>query len=85
MAGSMSLTVYLMESVVATTLAYGYGFGLFGRVGPAAGVGLAVAIWLGLALMARLWMSQFRFGPFEWLLRSITYGKRQPLQSASTS
>lgn len=80
MAGSMSLTVYLAESVVATTLSYGYGLGWIGHVGPAAGVGLAVLIWLALTLAARAWMSFFRFGPCEWALRSLTYRRRQPLR-----
>lgn len=80
MAGSMSLTVYLAESVVATSLAYGYGLGWIGNVGAVAGIGLAVAIWLALSLGASVWMRRFRFGPAEWLLRSITYGARQPLR-----
>jgi uncharacterized protein len=79
--GRMSLTIYLLESVVATTLAYGYGGGLFGTVGPAAGVGLAVAIWLALSAFAVVWMRFARFGPFEWLLRSFTYRRWQPLRS----
>lgn len=84
MAGSMSLTVYLAESIVATTLAYGYGAGWVGRVGPLEGLGLAVAIWLALSLAARTWMSRFRFGPTEWALRSFTYNRRQPLPRRTT-
>lgn len=78
--GRMSLTIYLLESIVATTVAYGYGFGLFGTVGPIAGVGLALAIWLVLSAFAVVWMRFARFGPFEWLLRSFTYRRRQPLR-----
>ncbi|MGI9616923.1 MAG: DUF418 domain-containing protein [Acidimicrobiales bacterium] len=78
--GRMSLTIYLLESIVATTLAYGYGFGLFGSVGPIGGIGLAVAIWLALSAFAVVWMRFARFGPFEWLLRSFTYGRWQPLR-----
>lgn len=79
-AGSMSLTVYLAESMVTTTLAYGFGLGWIGSVGPVAGIGLSLAIWLSLALGARMWMDHFRFGPFEWLLRSITYSRWQTLR-----
>jgi len=39
-----------------------------------------VRLWLGLALVAKAWMNRFRFGPAEWVLRSITYGRRQPLR-----
>jgi uncharacterized protein len=78
--GRMSLTVYLLESVVVSTLSYGYGVGLFGDVGPAAGVLLAVTVWLGLSAFSVGWMRLFRFGPFEWALRSFTYRARQPLR-----
>lgn len=78
--GRMSLTVYLMESVVASTIAYGYGFGQFGKTGPLAGVLLAVGIWLGLSLVAVVWMKYARFGPLEWALRSFTYKKLQPMR-----
>ena len=78
--GRMSLSVYLLESIVVSTLAYGYGFGLFGRVGPLAGVALALAVWLALSAMAVVWMRAFRYGPFEWALRSFTYGRLEPIR-----
>ncbi len=78
--GRMSLTVYLLESVVTAFLAYGYGFGLLPGVSPLEGMGLALAIWLGLSAFALFWMRWFRFGPFEWLLRSLSYGQVQPLR-----
>ena len=81
-AGRMSLSVYLLESIVATTLAYGYGFGLFGEVGPWGGLALSLAIWLGLSAFAALWLAWARFGPFEWLLRSFSYARLQRLRAA---
>ncbi len=77
--GRMSLSVYLLESVVATFVFTSIGLGLFGDVGPAAGFGLAVAIWLGLSVFSMLWLAVFRFGPFEWLLRSFSYLRLQPM------
>jgi len=77
--GRMSLTVYLLESVLAAWLSYGYGWGRFTEIGPLAGVGWAVTIWLALSIAAVLWMRVAKFGPFEWLLRSFTYQKRQAL------
>ncbi len=82
-AGRISLTVYLLQSVVVSTLSYGYGFGLFGRVGPLAGTGLAVAVWAALSAGAVAWMRVARFGPFEWVLRSFTYRRRQPMWRAT--
>lgn len=77
-AGRASLTVYLLESVVVTTVAYGYGLGWFG-LRPLAGVALAVGTWLVLALAVRAWLRVARQGPFEWLLRTVTHGERQRL------
>lgn len=78
--GRMSLTVYLGESIVAMLLFTGVGFGLYGSVGPALGLAIAFAIWLGFLVFAALWWRAFRFGPFEWLLRSFTYWRLQPLR-----
>ncbi len=80
--GRMSLTVYLSQSIIATTLAYSYGAGWFGDVGPAEGLGLAVLVWFGLSLLSLLWLCFARFGPFEWLLRSFTYARLQPLRAS---
>ena len=79
-AGRMSLTVYLGESIVAMLLFTGVGVGLYGQVGPALGLAIALAIWLGFLVFAALWWRAFRFGPFEWLLRSFTYWRLQPLR-----
>jgi uncharacterized protein len=81
-AGRMSLTVYLGESIVAMLLFTGVGLGLYGQVGPALGLAIAVATWLGFLVFAALWWRAFRFGPFEWLLRSFTYWRLQPLRRA---
>jgi uncharacterized protein len=77
--GRMSLSAYLLESVVATFTFTSLGLGLFGDVGPAAGLALSFVIWLGLALFSMLWLAVFRFGPFEWLLRSFSYRRLQPM------
>jgi uncharacterized protein len=73
--GRMALTNYLMQSVIATTLFYGYAFGLFYRIGPAVCVLVALAIYAVQVGYSEWWMARFRFGPMEWLWRSLTYGK----------
>lgn len=78
--GRMSLTIYLAESIVVSTLSYGYGFGWFATVGPAEGVLIAVAVWVGLSGLAFGWMRMARFGPSEWALRSFTHRTWQPLR-----
>ena len=73
--GRMPLTNYLMQSVIATTLFYGYAFGLYYRIGPAVGVLIAFAIYAVQVAYSAWWMARFRFGPMEWLWRTLTYGK----------
>jgi uncharacterized protein len=83
--GRMALTNYLLHSVILTTVFYGYGLGLYGDlsrswqmllVATAVGLQLAVSPW---------WLSRFRFGPVEWLWRSLTYRERQPMRMVSAN
>ncbi len=76
--GRMALTNYLMHSIILTTVFYGYGFGLYGTIPRFWQMGFVVAV-IGLQLMlSPWWLSRYRFGPVEWLWRSLTYWKRQP-------
>jgi uncharacterized protein len=79
--GRMALSNYLAQSLVCTTIFYGYGLGLFGRVGPAAGLLLTIAIFLLQIPISVWWLRRFRFGPVEWLWRSLTYGRPQPMRA----
>jgi uncharacterized protein len=78
--GQMALTNYLLESIICTLIFYGYGLGLFGRVGAAWGIVLTVVIYLALIPISHWWMKRFRYGPAEWLWRSLTYWKLQPMR-----
>jgi len=82
-AGRMALTNYLLQSLVCTTLFYGYGFGLLGRFGAAAGLVLTLAIWVAQLGLSTLWLRYFRYGPAEWLWRSVTYRSVQPMRRTS--
>lgn len=72
-AGRMAFTLYILQSVVFTTVFYGYGFGLYGEVGPFAGLMLTFAAYPVLLLIAHFWMKAFRYGPLEWIWRAVTY------------
>ena len=74
--GRMALTNYLIQSIVLGIIFYGYGFGLFGRLGSAAAAVIGVTIYLTQVQLSRLWLAHFQFGPFEWLWRSLSYGRR---------
>lgn len=81
-AGRMPLTNYLMQTLIATTIFYGWGFGNWNKVGPAAGLALAFAIFFVIQVPLSLWwLRRFDYGPLEWLWRFATYGHR-PLPSA---
>lgn len=88
--GRMPLTNYLMQSVIATTIFYSYGLGLFGKVGPAVGLLISLAIFAVQVVYSRWWLARFRFGPLEWVWRTVTYGHRPranplPIAVGSTS
>ena len=71
-AGRMSLSFYLASSLLMALLACGFGLGLMGRYGAAAVVGMAICIWLLLALLATAWLNRFQRGPVEQLLHRWT-------------
>lgn len=82
--GRMAITNYLLQTVICTTLFYGYGFGLYGKIGVAAGILLTVLIYLIQIPKSAWWLKRFRFGPVEWLWRTLAYGQRQPMKSSVT-
>jgi uncharacterized protein len=79
--GRMALTNYLTHSLIYAFLFYGYGIGLglLGKVGATACLLLGILIYTMQILFSRWWLSRFAFGPMEWLWRSLTYGKLQPM------
>ena len=79
-AGRMALTNYLMQSLVCTWIFYGYGLGYFEQLPRAWQPLFALALFGVQVLLSRWWLSRFRFGPMEWLWRSLTYLKPQPLR-----
>jgi uncharacterized protein len=80
--GQMALTNYLLHSLICTTLFYGYGLGLFASLPRARLQGVVAAIAVVQLVVSPLWLARFRFGPAEWVWRSLTYGRRQPLRAA---
>jgi uncharacterized protein len=78
--GRMALSNYLTHSIVCTTLFYGYGFGLFGHINRAGLALVVLAIWVFQLIVSPLWLKYFRFGPAEWLWRSLTYWRIQPMR-----
>jgi len=77
--GRTALSNYLLQSIVCTLFFYGYGLGLYGRLGPAITLILTFVLYRAQIGLSNWWLSRYRFGPAEWLWRSLTYGKFQPL------
>lgn len=73
LAGGSSLSVYLGQSIVLSTIFSGYGFGLWGAVDRLTATTIAIAVTAALVAMLAIWRARFELGPFEWVLRRITY------------
>ena len=82
-AGRMPLTNYLMQSVVHAIVFYGYGLGLYARVGVATGTAIALLTFAAEVAWSNLWLRHFAYGPAEWLWRALTYGKFPRLRTAA--
>jgi len=78
-AGRAAFTNYLGSSLLMTTLFYGYGLGLFGRLDRFALLAVVAATWLLMLLWSRPWLDRFAYGPLEWLWRSLARRKMQPM------
>ena len=77
--GRMALTNYLTQSVLYLLLFTGAGLGLLGKVGPTICVALSIAIFSAQVVVSGWWLRRYRFGPAEWVWRSLTYGRAQPM------
>lgn len=80
--GQMALTNYLAQSIILGFIFYGYGLGLFGKLGSARAALIGIALYAAQLAFSRAWLRRFRFGPFEWLWRSLTYGRSQQMVEA---
>lgn len=81
--GRMALSNYLAHTLICTTLFYGYGFSLFGRLSRAELLPVVAAIWAAQLLWSEPWLRAYRFGPAEWAWRSLTYRRLQPMRVAA--
>jgi uncharacterized protein len=77
--GRMAFTNYLAQSVIFGWIFYGYGLGLFGRLGTASALAIGIAVYVAQALFSAWWLRRFRYGPVEWLWRTLMYGTAQPM------
>ena len=72
--GRMAFSNYIATSLVMTLIFHGWGLGLYARFGRLDLMGFVVLGWVLMLAWSRPWLARFRFGPLEWLWRSLTYG-----------
>jgi uncharacterized protein len=75
-AGRTALSNVVLQWLVISTLLFGYGFGLLDRIGTLTCLLLSIPIFAGELWLSRWWLARHRFGPLEWLWRTMTYGHR---------
>jgi len=78
--GKMAFTNYIMQSVVFSAIFFGWGLGLFGQLGAAMALLIGVAVYVGQIIFSAWWLGRFRYGPLEWLWRTLMYGEKQKMR-----
>lgn len=77
--GRMAFTNYILQSLTFSWIFYGYGLGYFGRLGTAQTFMLGMTVYAAQLIASAWWLRWYRFGPIEWLWRTMMYGVRQPM------
>lgn len=83
--GQMAFTNYLMQSFLCGLFFYGIGFGMFGKLQRYEIYIVVAVVWILQIIWSHIWLRYFRFGPLEWLWRSLTYWKKQPFKKEATA
>ena len=78
--GQMAFTNYLVQSIICTLIFYGYGLGYYDKLKFHQLYYVVFAVWIVQLIYSSIWLKYFRFGPFEWVWRSLTYWKKQPMR-----
>lgn len=78
--GRMSLSNYLFQSIICTFIFYGHGLGLYGDLDRSAQGVAVLLLWIFQIAFSTIWLNFFQYGPFEWLWRSLSYGRLQAIR-----
>lgn len=71
--GRISLTIYITQSIIFVPFFYGFGFGAYSFIGQTVSFFLAIGFWVLQVWLSKIWITNYYYGPFEWLWRSATY------------
>ncbi len=78
--GRMALSSYVSHSIICAIVFYGFGFGLYADLERHQLYYVVGSIWVFQLIVSPIWFKYYRFGPLEWVWRSLTYWKRQPFR-----
>ena len=78
--GKLALTNYLAQSIICNFIFMGFGLGLFGELQRYQAYLVVLAVWIFQIIFSLIWLRFYRFGPAEWLWRSLTYKRLQPFR-----
>ena len=78
--GQMALTNYIAQSIICAFIFFGIGLGLFGEVERTGQILIVIGIWLLQFAWSKPYLTHYKFGPLEWVWRSLTYWKKQPMK-----
>lgn len=73
--GKLSLTNYIMQTIICTFIFYGYGLGYFGKMGVINGFILGLGIFAIQVVCSTIYLKYFKQGPLEIVLRTLVYMK----------
>lgn len=80
--GRMAFTNYVAQSLIFGWIFYGYGLGLFGSIGVAKSLAIGLTVYVAQIFFSAWWLGRYRYGPIEWLWRTLMYGTMQPMSLA---
>jgi uncharacterized protein len=83
--GRMAFSNYIMDTVLCTFIFYGWGLGFFGKVSRVEQFGIVLGIWVVQLVVSPRWLERFQFGPLEWMWRSLTYWRLQPMRKVAAA
>jgi len=83
--GRMAFTNYLAQSLIFGWIFYGYGLGLFGSLGAANALVLGLSIYVAQLIASAWWLRRYRYGPIEWLWRTLMYGSVQRMSESAAA
>ena len=67
--GRLALTNYILQSMICVLIFYGFGWGLYGSLHPTDLIWITLVVFIVQVLMSKAYLTQYKFGPLEWLWR----------------